>query len=307
MRKVTLLITLLTLVLISACTKLPPSEETGVGPGEYKGIVHREDIIEENESLKEELDIIKKELEELQKENENLANKEENLVSMLEEAQSKLKIIESEDVPQFSVENADLDSIVSYLKDSGNLLNDSLKGIEIIKEDHPLVFRTIGYGENYSQIFIWEEGNKEPFLIEGGVIDKEGSYSWLGEYLLITDSKSESKVLDINNKKITGSFKDAQKIYLIEGTTVILFKDSNNNFLLYDFIKDSTKQINLDSSKYTDFNLKNNDIVFMGEYIDNNGIEYEIKASLSLDKLKEIYELNNSVETVESQETGDTV
>jgi len=50
----------------------------------------------------------------------------------LEETESKLEIISSEDIPEFKSEETDKDSIVSYLNDTSKLIDDSIKGIEII-------------------------------------------------------------------------------------------------------------------------------------------------------------------------------
>lgn len=310
MKKI-ILVSVLTMIFVSGCTRLPASEETGAGPGEYEGIINTGEIKKENESLKEELDKIKTELEKLENKNENLSKNNDNTLSMLEEARSKLEIVESEDIPQFNTENTDMDGIVAYLKDSSNILDYSQKSIEIIKEEERIIFRTVGYGDNYSQIFIWEEGQKEPELIQGAFFDKEGSYEWLDEYIIITNSKGESRVLDIGNKKVTGSFQDVQKLYLIERTTTILFKNNENKFILYDFENDIDKRIDLENDKYTDFNLQNNNIVFTGDYIDEDGVAYEVKASVTLDKIKEIYEIRNIgeiSEPIEEEEAGeDTV
>lgn len=315
MKKFILLITIFTLVFAIGCTRLPISEETGVGPGEYEGIVNTKEIKEENERLKEELDKTKTELEELEKEYLSLAKSNENIIFKLEEAESKLKIVESEDIPKFNIENTDKNSIVSYLKDSSNLIDDSVKGIEVISADERTVFRTLGYGEEYSQIFIWDEGNNEPVLIDGATFDKEGSYEWLDEYILIKNSDGKNKVLDIENKKITGSFNEPQKMQLLDGTTTLLLHDKDNKFVLYDFINDSNKQINLDNNKYTDFNLINGSVVFSGSYIDENGAEYEMRASFAFDKIKEVYEIKSAdeviettddIESIETEDTDDT-
>ncbi|NLB33297.1 MAG: hypothetical protein GX818_06005 [Tissierellia bacterium] len=304
MKKIILIITIFTLLFTFGCTRLPVFEKTGVRPAEYEGIVNTGEIKKENSVLKEELDEIKAELEELQKEYLSLAKSNENIIFKLEEAESKLLIVEREDIPKFNAESTDKNSIISYLKDSSKLIDDSIKGIEIISFDNGIVFRTVGYGKEYSQIFIWDEGEKEPVLIDGAVFDKEGSYEWLGKYLLIRNSDNNNKVLDIENKKITGSFDDPQKLQLLEGTTTILLKDDENNFILYDFVNDSNKQINLDNNKYTDFNLQNGTLVFLGTYVEEN-VEYEMRASFALDKLMEVYEVK-SAEVVEIIEGTDT-
>lgn len=315
MKKFILAITIFIFVFVMGCTRLPLSEETGVGPGEYEGIANTEEIKNENVALKEkldknieELDNKIKELEELKNEYLSLAKSNENIIFKLEEAESKLKMVESQDIPNFNMEDTDKNSIISYLEDSSNLVDGSIKGIEVINTDESIVFRTLGYGRNYSQIFIWDEGQNGPTLIEGAAFHKEGSYEWLGEYLLIKDN-GKNKVLDIKNKAIAGTFDEPGKYELLEGTTTILLKDKENKFILYDFINDINKQINLDNNKYTDFNLQNNFVVFTGLY-DEEGVEYEIRASLGLNKLKEVYEIitdeaqeTNDIEKIETEDT----
>lgn len=295
MRKFILIVAVITLIFAMGCTQIPISEETGAGPGEYEGIANTEEIKKENLSLKEELDKIKTEFEELEKDYLSLVKSNESIISKLEETESKLDIVNSEDIPEFNLEETDKDSIVTYLKDSSKLIDDSIKGIEVISADGSVVFRTLGYGENYSQIFIWDEGENEPLLIEQASFDREGSYEWLGKYILIKNDH-KNKVLDIENKKITGSFDEPLKMQLLEGTTVVLLKDKDNKFVLYDFLNAHNKQINLNNNKYTDFNLQNNFVVFSGAYIEND-VEYEIRASIALDKIMEAFDTGGNEET----------
>jgi hypothetical protein len=295
MRKFILIVAVITLIFAMGCTQIPISEETGAGPGEYEGIANTEEIKKENLSLKEELDKIKTEFEELEKDYLSLVESNESIISKLEETESKLDIVNSEGIPEFNLEETDKDSIVTYLKDSSKLIDDSIKGIEVISADESVVFRTLGYGENYSQIFIWDEGENEPLLIDQASFDREGSYEWLGKYILIKNDH-KNKVLDIENKKITGSFDEPLKMQLLEGTTVVLLKDKDNKFVLYDFINDNNKQINLNNNKYTDFNLQNNFVIFTGAYVEND-VEYEIRASITLDKIMEVFETGGNEET----------
>lgn len=295
MRKFILIVAVITLIFAMGCTQIPISEETGAGPGEYEGIANTEEIKKENLSLKEELDKIKTEFEELEKDYLSLVESNESIISKLEETESKLDIVNSEGIPEFNLEETNKDSIVTYLKDSSKLIDDSIKGIEVISADESVVFRTLGYGENYSQIFIWDEGENEPLLIDQASFDREGSYEWLGKYILIKNDH-KNKVLDIENKKITGSFDEPLKMQLLEGTTVVLLKDKDNKFVLYDFINDNNKQINLNNNKYTDFNLQNNFVIFTGAYVEND-VEYEIRASITLDKIMEVFETEGNEET----------
>lgn len=303
------IILILSVLLVTGCTKLPASYETGLNPDEYEKIVNAEEVNKENESLKEELDKTKTELDDLQKEYEKLAKNNNNTMSILEETKTKLNIVESEDIPRFYTEETSIDGIVSYLNDSSKVLANSMKGIEVIKKDEAVIFRTIGFGENYSQIFIWEEGKNEPFLIKDAVLDKNGSYQWLDKYMLIMTNE-RCKVLDFDGKKVTGTFEHPQKMQFIKDTSTVLLKDKNNEFLLYDFVNDIKKQIQLDNKNYTDFNLINGAFVFTGEYIDDNGIAYEVRASVTEDKMKEIYEIKSNdenIKIIEDEETEDTV
>jgi len=313
MRKFRLYLIVFTLLFAMGCTQIPVSQETGLGPEEYEGIAGTEEIKKENLSLKEELDGTKAELnefktkfEELEDEYLSLAKSNENIIFKLEEAESRLKIVQSGDMPKFNSENTDADSIVSYLKESSELVDDSVKGIEIIGTDENIVFRTQGYGDDYSQIFIWDEGENQPAAIDGATFDREGSYEWLGSYILIKSSDGKNKILDIENKKIIGSFDEPQKMQLLEGTTTILLKDKDSKFVLFDFVNDSNKQINLDNNKYTDFNLENDSVVFTGAYVENE-VEYEIKAAFALDKMMETYEIPKAGEIIETEEMEDTV
>ncbi|MDI9495062.1 MAG: hypothetical protein QM227_02195 [Bacillota bacterium] len=294
MKSSILVLVISTLVLAAGCTRLPASEETGLGPGEYEGIVNTQEIKKENVSLKEELEKIKSELEDLEKEYLSLAKSNESIISKLQEAESKLDIVEAEDIPKFKIEDTDLNSIVQYLEESSSIIDKSVKGIDIISSGERVVFRTIGYGNVYSQIFIWDEGENEPTLIDGASFDKDGSYEWLDRYILIK-SGGKNKVLDIENKKITGLFDEPLKMQLLKDTTTVLLKDKDNKFVLYDFINDSNKQINLDNNKYTDFNLQEDFVLFTGTYTEN-GVEYEIRARLALDELMEMYEIQRADE-----------
>ncbi|NLK64369.1 MAG: hypothetical protein GX289_04670 [Tissierellia bacterium] len=306
MRSSILIVVVSTLLLAVGCTRLPASDETGLGPGEYEGIVNTGEIKKENLSLKDELEKTKAKLEELEEEYLSLAKSNENIIFKLEEAESKLKIVESEDIPKFNTESTDINGIVSYLKDSSRLIDKSTKGIELIKSHGSVVFRTIGYGDEHSQIFIWNEGENEPMLIEGASFDNEGSYEWLDKYILIKND-GKNKVLDIEKKRITGFFDEPLKMQLLKDTTTVLLKDKDNKFVLYDFINDTNKQINLDNNKYTDFNLQEDFVLFTGTYTEN-GVEYEMRATFALDKMMEMYEIQRADEVgTASSDTEDTL
>ncbi|HHZ00033.1 MAG TPA: hypothetical protein GYA03_02940 [Tissierellia bacterium] len=294
MKNPKLLPVILTLLLVAGCTKLPASEETGLGPGEYEGIAASQEIKKENLSLKEELEKTKKELEELEKEYLNLVKSNESIISKLQETETKLDIIETADMPEFKVEDTDLNSILSYLEESSSLIDKSTRGIDIISSGGRVIFRTLGYGNVFSQIFIWEEGDKEPTLIEGASFDKDISYEWLDKYLLIK-SGGKCKVLDPEGKKITTSFDEPRKMQLIKDTGTVLLIDKDNKFVLYDFINEGKRQIILDNDKYTDFYLNGEYVLFTGAYTEND-VKYEIRASLDLDKMMKIYDIQRTGE-----------
>lgn len=315
MKKITmiLLMILATAFIAFGCTKLPASQETGVGPAEYEGIINSDEIKKENESLKEELDKTKTELEKMEKDYLNLAKNNESVISKLQEAESKLDIVESVDIPKFNSEKTDKNSIAAYLNESKNVLDDSYREIEIIQSmESGILFCTVGYGDNFNQIFIWEVGQNEPVLIDGASFDKDGSLKWLGsKYILIdTGSEGEKKVLDVENRKIANTFESAQDVYLIPGTTTVLLqKPSSNVYALHDFITSAEIELNLDyNNKYTSFTAdeEEKEITFKGTYTNENGTEYFVQATMNIEKMKEIYEIKNLDEIEEIEETEDT-
>jgi len=310
MRKATkiILLTMATAFIAIGCTKLPASQETGVKPSEYVGALSSEEMKKENNSLKEELETTKAQLEKTEKDYLNLAKNNESIISKLQEAELKLKIVESDNIPKFNSEQTDKDSIVTYIKDSKNILDDSYRGIEIIQSsDIEILFCTVGYGDNFNQIFIWEFGQNEPELIIGASYDKNGSWKWLLEnkFIIIEsgENKTEKKVLDVENKKIAGTFESIEDIYLLpETTTVLIKKPSSNTFVLYNYMTKVEKELDLDSkNKYTNFVVdeEKNQITFNGTYTNDKGIEYSVQAAISIEKMKEIYEINNADETTE--------
>jgi len=305
-----LLLTMVTAFIAVGCTKLPASQETGVKPSEYEGILGSEKIKKENESLKDELESTKTELEKMGKDYLNLAKNNESIISKLQEAEAKLNIVRSDNLPKFNSETTDKNSIEAYLNDSKNVLDKSYRGIEIIQStESGILFSTVGYGDNFNQIFIWEVGKNEPVLIDGASFDKNGSWKWLLEnkYIIIEngEKKSEKKVLDVENKKIESTFESKEDIYLLPGTTTVLMqKPSLNTYVLYNFITSSEKELELDyKSKYTNFVVdeEKNEITFKGTYTNDSSIEYFVQATINIEKIKEIYEINNSDDTIETQ------
>ncbi|MDW5300132.1 MAG: hypothetical protein SA378_08350 [Sedimentibacter sp.] len=317
MKKTTmiLLMILATAFIAFGCTKLPASQETGVGPAEYEGIINSDEIKKENENLKKELESTKTELEKMEKDYLNLAKNNELVISKLQEAETKLDIVESVDIPKFNSEKTDKNSILAYLNESKNVLDDSYREIEIIQSmESCILFCTVGYGDNFNQIFMWEVGQNEPVLIDGASFDKNGSWKWLLEnkYIIIEngENKSEKKVFDVENKNIAGTFESNEDIYLLpETTTVLIQKPSSNNFVLYNFIISSEKELNLDNkNKYSNFVVdeEKNEITFKGTYTNDNGTEYFVQATMNIEKMKEIYEIKNSDEIEETEDIEET-
>ncbi|MGB4439964.1 MAG: hypothetical protein WBJ13_12255, partial [Sedimentibacter sp.] len=317
MRKTTmiLLLTLVTAFIAAGCTKLPASQETGVKPFEYEGILSSEEMKKENKSLKGELESTKTELEKMEKDYLSLAKNNESIISKLQEAESKLNIVENNNIPKFNSEKTDKNSIETYLNDSKNVLDDSYRGIEIIQSgDSGILFSTVGYGNNFNQIFMWEVGQNEPVLINGASYDKNGSWKWLLEnkYIIIEsgENKSERKVLDVENKKIASTFESKEDIYLLPGTTTVLMqKPSSNTFALYNFITSDEKELDLDyKNKYTNFVVdeEKNEITFKGTYTNDSSVEYFVQATINIEKIKENYEINSSDEMIETENENDT-
>ena len=309
-----LLITATSLITFG-CTKLPASQETGVKPSEYEGSLSTKEIKAENENLKVELEETREALEKTEKDFLNLAKSNESIISKLEEAQSKLEIVEGDEIPNFNSEKNDKNSIVAYLNESKSILDDNYKGIQIIKSmDSGVLFYTVGYGDNFSQIFLWEIGQNEPVMIDEAYFYKEGSWKWLldNKYILIeSDDEGNKKVVDIDNKKIASTFKSDEEIYMIPGTTTVLIRRSSSDmYTLYDFVNITEKEINLDyANKYTSYSVDedNNEIIFKGTYTNDVGTNYSVSAKMDVGKMKEIYEIKSYEATDGIDETNEIV
>lgn len=306
-----ILILILTFVLIlSGCTRLPASVETGVKPSEYTGKLSAEEMQKENESLKHELDSTKTELEKLEKDYMNLAKNNEAIISQLQEAESLLDIVGSDDIPDFKSEGTDKNSIITYLNDSISSLDDSYRRIEIIKStDTKILFLTTGYGEKFSQVFTWTIGEEKPSLIEGASFEKSGNWQWLlqDKFIAIDSGTGDKKIIDAESSKVAGEFKANGEIYLLPDTTTVLIQNPDNNvFSLYDFSSSTVQELKLDSkNKYTSFHIEDGRIIFEGTYQDQ-GIEYKVSATINIEEMKEAYSIKNINETDEN-ENMDTI
>lgn len=301
------------------CTVLPASEETGVGPKEYTSIKEAEEIKKENESLNEEINTLKDKVKSMEEDYLKASKNNDTLISKLEEAEDKLQILENEGIPKFNLEENDKNSIVDYLNNSKSTLEKGYKNIEIIEDsnENKVLFYTTGYGDSYNQIFAWNTGENEPILIDKATFTKDGAMEKINDsYMLIYVGRdNEYKVLDKSKNSIISEFKSILDVYLIPGTLMFIVQNSETNkFNLYDFINSKETEIDLDyNNKYTSYEADENNIIFNGTYTDDNETEYEIKARISMDKIKETYgakpETNESdnktgiEETIESEDT----
>jgi hypothetical protein len=302
------MILLVTIIAASGCTRLPASTETGVKPGEYEGSISSENLRAENKTLKENLDKAQGELEKIKNDYLNLAKNNDLSVEKLIDLESILNILQNNEVPKFTTEQTDKASITNYLNEKKNLLDKNYREINIIpfeaREDMVL-FYTAGYGEKYSQMFIWKIGSSEPLRIDGADFGKNGSFSWLlkDKYILIdTGSENEKKVLNIDEGKIVNTFKCDSEIYVFPETTTVLMRKTGteSQFILYDFTAGTEKVLDIDyKAKYTSFDVDevNNSIIFEGKYKDENDVEYSLKAVISVEKIKSLYVIANA-ETV---------
>lgn len=304
--------TIVSAFILSGCTMLPASQETGIGPEEYAEIRNTEKTKKENESLLEERDNLKAELEKIEKDYLEVAKNNENMASRLEEAEMKLNILEGEGIPRFNSEKNDKNSIVAYLNNNKNILEKSLRGIEIVDspDEGRILFYTTGYGDNFNQLFIWNAGESEPVLIDGAAFEKDGSLNWINNKYMLIDTGNDGgyKILDKDSKNITGTFYSKQDAYLIpETATFILQKPDTGVFVLYDFISLKEQEIDLDyKNKYTSFETdeENNKIIFTGIYTDEYDTSYSVEAVMNIEKMKEKYNIVTLEKAIEMKENN---
>jgi hypothetical protein len=297
------------------CTRLPASQETGVKPGEYDGMVDSETLISENESLKEELTSTEEELKTTKEDYLNLAKNNDIAIEKLNELESMIDILQNENMPEFTLEDSDASGIENYLNEKKAVLDNVYRKIEVIPmstRDDSILFYTTGYGEEFNQIFIWDVGNDKPEMVSGANFSKKGNFSWLlqDEYLIIdTGNDGEKKILSVDENKIMNTFMTNSEIYLLPGTSSILMKKSKteSTFVVYDFVDGLENEVDLDyKNKYTDFQVdeENNNIIFTGTYIGENDVQYSINAKMNIDKIKDLNKKSDGDE-VEKSETED--
>lgn len=309
MRKLSaiVLITIASAYIFAGCTMMPASQETGVGPEEYAEIKNTEAINKENEDLKRELESKKNEIVKMEKDYLELAKNNETMLSKLEEAETKLDILGDEGIPKFISEKTDKNSIVTYLNNNKVELEKRLKGIEIVDsiDEGKVLFYTTGYGEILNQLFIWSQGDNEPILIDGADFEKDGMLSWIENQLLeIKAGSNEYKILNVDSKNIISRFSSKQDAYLIpETSSYILQRQDNGAFVIYDFVSSKEQDITLDNKgKFTSFEINENNIIFKGTYTDDNETQYSVEATVSIDKLKEKYNIISLKQVIENKE-----
>jgi len=321
MKKIAIIL-LITILTAFGCTRIPASEETGVMPSEYEGVntLSKSELTSENEKLKNELDETLKELEKLKDDYLSVAKNNDLIIKKLDEAENLLKELEDEglELPKFNLKQTDKNSIYKYIEERKSVLSSSYKNIEMIplKENENIVmFYTVGYGENYNQLFVWEIGKTEPVIVEDAYFDKDGNYKWLlqDKYLIIdlgkTDVK-EKRIVDVDQKKVVSTFEtNSDNMYLIPGSASILMQKPKTDtesplFIIYDFINDGEQVL---SFEFQDKDLKftvddtNKTIKFTGTYKNEDDVEYSVEALINIDKLKEKYSIKTLEESKEQK------
>lgn len=303
MKKIVILL-LITIFVTFGCTRIPDSVETGVMPGEYKGLKNSDELKEENDSLSKDVEETKKQLDKLKEDYLSLAKSNDVTLKKLDESESLLKVLQDGGMPKFTAENTDKTNIVNYLNEKKALLDKSFRGLDILplaSNENIILFRTKGYGNYFNQLFIWEIGKKEPAMIEGAHFDIDGNWKWLlqDKFIIISAANNDGSdkiVVDVAEKKVSNTFKTtSEDVYLIPGTSSILMQKTINetsSFVTYDFLSGEEKELIFDfQNKNLKFkvNEENKEIIFTGTYKDANDTEYTVQAVMSISKLKEKY------------------
>lgn len=325
MKKVVIIL-LITVLAAFGCTRIPASEETGVMPGKYEGLntLSTGELKTENEKLKSELESKLKELEKLKDDYLSIAKNNDLIIKKLDEAESMLKELEDEglELPKFNLVQTDKNSIVKYINERKGVLDKNCKDIEMIplkENENIIIFYTVGYGENYNQIFMWEIGKTEPVIVEGANFNKDGNCKWLvqDKYIIIDTGKidvKENKIIDVGQKKVVSTFEtNSNSMYLIPGTASILMQKPKTDttvplFLIYDFINDEEKVLSFEfQDKDLQFNVddENKTITFTGSYKSNDDIEYSVQAAINIDKLKDKYSIKTLEQSIEQKNPVD--
>lgn len=286
---------------------MPASIETGVGPKEYEELRNAKAIKNENEELKKELEGKKLEIEKMEKDYLTLAKNNEQVLSKLDEAQTQLDILENEGIPKFNSEKTDKNSILAYLNNNKAVLEERIKGIEIVNsnKENKIIFYTIGYGEKFNQLFIWNEGDSYPTLINNATFSQKGKLEWLNnKFLQIDTGTKEYKILDIEDENVINTFYSKHQAFLIPQTSsYIIQKDDSNLFYIYDFINTKEQEIDINyKNKFIAFDVDDDNIIFSGTYSDDFETQYTVKAVIKLEILKEKYGVVSIDEAIKLKE-----
>lgn len=314
-----LLITILTAI---GCTRIPASEETGVVPGEYEGsnTLSTYELKSENKRLNSKLQETLKELKTLKDDYLSIAKNNDSIIKKLEDSESLLKEYKDEGLklPKFTVEKTDKNNITKYIIERKSTLSSNYRTIEMIplkENENKIVFCTVGYGDNYNQIFIWEIGKNKPTMIEGASFNKEGNWKWLlqDKYIIIDSGKtpvSQKKIVDIDEMKLINTFEiNSDNIYLIPGTASLLMQRVKTDtlsqaFIIFDFIINEEKELDFEfKDKNLQFKVDNQNrtIIYTGAYLNEDDIEYSVKVVMNIDKLKEKYSIKTLEESKEQK------
>lgn len=315
MKKLIILL-LITLFATYGCTRVPNSVETEVEPGKYNGQLDSSEIIKKNENLSAELEKNVKDLEKLKEENENLRQNNDEIIKELEETKSLLNLLQNEELPKFTSDKTDKESILNYLNEIKAVLTDRSRDIEIIEQksnESIILFVMVGYNNDYNQLFVWEIGKSEPSIIEGAYYYKDGDYKWLlnDKYLIINSKDNQNIIVNTEDLKVINSFEAIyDDIYLIPDTSSIIIKKNETDYklIIFDFVNNEEKEIVFDfQNNNLEFEVKNGEIKFSGHYRDNYDVEYSVQAIISIDKLKEKYEIKSLSKSLKGNEDEETV
>lgn len=313
MKKKIFILLFITLFAAYGCTKVPNSVDTGMEAGQYKG-ENLKELTEEYEILRTDLEVNIKEIEKLTEENLKLKEANDEIKKELEEAKSLLNLLQNEELPKFTTDKTDKESILNYLNEIKAVLSDRSRDIEIVEQkldEDKILFVMVGYNNDHNQFFVWEVGKSEPSLIDGAYYYNSGNYKWLLEdkYIIINKGKSdnnENLVVDLSNLKVINSFEAVyDDIYLIPDTASIIMKKSEleNKLLIYNFINNEEKEIEFDfQNNNLEFEVKNGEIIFSGYYKDSYDVEYTVQATVSIDKFKERYEISSLEEALKGNQ-----
>lgn len=308
MKKLIILL-LITLFVTYGCTRVPNSIETGVEPGDYNGQLNSSDVLKENEKLS-------SDLEKLKEENISLKQNNDEIIKELEETKSLLNLLQNEELPKFTSDKTDKESILKYLNEIKAVLTDRSRDLEIIEHnanEKMILFVMVGYKNDHNQFFFWEIGKSEPSIIDGAYYYEGGGYKWLLEdkFLIINSKNNQNFIFNIDELKVINSFEAVfSEIYLIPDTSSIIMKKGETDYKLtiFNFINNGEKELVFDfQNNDLEFEVKNDEIIFYSHYKDSFDVKYSVEAVISIDKFKEKYEIKSLEESMKGNEDEKTV